>query len=145
MARAKWSIPRVLIHPVAVLIGDVIVGPGCYVGPGASLRGDFGRLIQEPGSKHPGHCLMHGFPGKDCVTETDGLVGHGATLHGCRLGRNALVGMNAVIMDGAAVGEESRVAARMPNDCCRRSRPARHARGRRTRAGLSMHSASSFS
>lgn len=103
--------PGAFVHPAAVLIGDVIVGPGCYVGPGASLRGDFGRLILEPGSNIQDNCVMHGFPGKDCVIETDGHVGHGAILHGCRVGRNALVGMNAVIMDGAVIGEESIVAA----------------------------------
>lgn len=103
--------PSAFAHPAAVLIGDVIVGPGCYVGPRASLRGDVGRLILEPGSNIHDNCIMHGFPGQDCVIETDGHVGHGALLHGCRIGRNALVGMNAVIMDGAVVGEESIVAA----------------------------------
>jgi phenylacetic acid degradation protein len=103
--------PDAFVHPAAVLIGDVIVGPGCYVGPGASLRGDFGRLILEVGSNIQDNCVMHGFPGKDCVIETAGHVGHGAILHGCRIGRNALVGMNAVVMDGAVVGEDSIVAA----------------------------------
>jgi phenylacetic acid degradation protein len=103
--------PGAFVHPAAVLIGDVIVGPGCYVGPGASLRGDFGRLVLEAGSNIQDNCVMHGFPGKDCVIETDGQVGHGAILHGCRVGRNALVGMNAVIMDGAVIGEGSIVAA----------------------------------
>jgi phenylacetic acid degradation protein len=103
--------PSAFVHPAAVLIGDVIVGPGCYVGPGASLRGDFGRLLLEPGSNVQDNCVMHGFPGKDCVIGADGHVGHGAILHGCRIGRNALVGMNAVIMDGAVIGEESIVAA----------------------------------
>jgi phenylacetic acid degradation protein len=103
--------PGAFVHPAAVLIGDVIVGPGCYVGPGASLRGDFGRLMLEPGSNIQDNCVMHGFPGKDCVIETDGHVGHGAILHGCRIGRNALVGMNAVIMDGAVIGANSIVAA----------------------------------
>ena len=103
--------PGAFVHPAAVLIGDVIVGAGCYVGPGASLRGDFGRLILEPGSNIQDNCVMHGFPGKDCVVETDGHVGHGAILHGCRVGRNALVGMNAVVMDGAVIGEDSIVAA----------------------------------
>ena len=42
--------PEAFVHPTAVLIGDVIIGPGCYVGPCASLRGDFGRLILERGA-----------------------------------------------------------------------------------------------
>ena len=103
--------PTAYVHPSAVLIGDVIVGPGCYVGPCASLRGDFGRLILERGANLQDTCVMHGFPGTDTVVEEDGHIGHGAVLHGCRIGRNALVGMNAVIMDNAVVGESSIVAA----------------------------------
>jgi len=103
--------PTAYVHPSAVLIGDVIVGPGCYVGPCASLRGDFGRLILEAGANLQDTCVMHGFPGTDTVVEENGHVGHGAVLHGCRVGRNALVGMNAVIMDNAMIGEASIVAA----------------------------------
>lgn len=103
--------PSAFVHPTAVLIGDVIVGPGCYVGPCASLRGDFGRLILERGANVQDTCVMHGFPGTDTVVGEDGHIGHGAVLHGCRIGRNALVGMNAVIMDNAVIGEECIVAA----------------------------------
>ena len=103
--------PSAYVHPSAVLIGDVIVGAGCYVGPCASLRGDFGRLILEQGVNVQDTCVMHGFPGTDTVIEQDGHIGHGAVLHGCHIGRNALVGMNAVIMDNAVLGESSMVAA----------------------------------
>ncbi len=99
------------VHPTAVLIGDVIVGAGCYVGPNASLRGDFGRIILEQGSNLQDTCVMHSFPDLDTVVERDGHIGHGAVLHGCRIGRNVMVGMNAVIMDGAEIGESSIVAA----------------------------------
>jgi phenylacetic acid degradation protein len=103
--------PTAFVHPTAVLIGDVIVGPDCYVGPGASLRGDFGRLVMEAGSNLQDNCVMHGFPGTDTVIEVDGHIGHGAVVHGARIGRNALVGMNAVVMDNAVVGESAMVAA----------------------------------
>ena len=103
--------PTAYVHPTAVLIGDVIIGPGCYVGPLACLRGDFGRLIMEQGSNLQDTCVVHGFPGSDTVIEVDGHVGHGAVIHGARIGRNALVGMNSVIMDGAVIGEASIVAA----------------------------------
>jgi phenylacetic acid degradation protein len=103
--------PTAFVHPTAVLIGDVIVGPDCYVGPCASLRGDFGRLILERGANLQDTCVMHGFPGTDTVVEEDGHVGHGAVLHGCRVGKNALIGMNAVIMDNAVIGESSIIAA----------------------------------
>lgn len=103
--------PSAYVHPSAVLIGDVIVGPRCYIGPCASLRGDFGRLVLEEGANLQDTCVMHGFPGTDTVVGVDGHIGHGAVLHGCRIGRNAMVGMNAVVMDGAEIGEAAIVAA----------------------------------
>jgi phenylacetic acid degradation protein len=103
--------PTAFVHPDAVLIGDVIVGAGVYVGPGASLRGDFGRLVLERGVNFQDCCVMHGTPGTDTVVEEDGHIGHAAVLHGCRIKRNALVGINSVILDGAVVGEDAFVAA----------------------------------
>ncbi|MHB9326953.1 carnitine operon protein CaiE [Phytobacter ursingii] len=103
--------PEAYIHPSAVLIGDVIVGAGVYVGPHASLRGDYGRLILEPGSNLQDGCIMHGYCDTDTIVCENGHIGHGAILHGCVIGRDALVGMNSVIMDGAIIGEESIVAA----------------------------------
>jgi phenylacetic acid degradation protein len=103
--------PSAYVHPAAVLIGDVWVGPGVYVGPCASLRGDFGRLVLEAGSNVQDNCTLHGFPGADTVVEADGHIGHGAVLHGCTVRRGALVGMNAVVMDEAEVGEHAIVAA----------------------------------
>ncbi|MFT4887973.1 MAG: phenylacetic acid degradation protein [Candidatus Azotimanducaceae bacterium] len=103
--------PTAFIHPTAVLIGDVSVGDNCYVGPNAVSRGDFGRIIMEAGSKLQDTCVVHSFPEKDYVIEADGHIGHGAVLHGCRIGRNSLIGMNAVIMDEAIIGPEPIVAA----------------------------------
>lgn len=103
--------PAAFVHPEAVVIGDVLIGPACYVGPGAVLRGDFGRIVMEAGSNLQETCVVHAFPGRDVVIAEAGHIGHGAVLHGCRIGRNALVGMNAVVMDEAEVGEHSIVAA----------------------------------
>lgn len=103
--------PTAYVHPTAVLIGDAVVGENCYVGPGASMRGDFGRVIMRKGANLQDNCIMHAFPGMDCVIEEDGHIGHGAVLHGCTVGRNALVGMNSVVMDGAVLAESSMVAA----------------------------------
>ena len=103
--------PSSFVHPSAVLIGDVIIGENCYVGPTACLRGDFGRIILEDGANVQDSCVMHGFPGTDTVVEQDGHIGHGAVLHGCRVRKGALVGMNSVINDNADVGEKAIVAA----------------------------------
>lgn len=103
--------PTAFVHPTAVLIGDVIVGPGVYIGPLASLRGDFGRIELRENSNVQDNCVIHGVNENDTVVDIDGHIGHSAVLHGCTIGRNAMVGMNAVVMDQAAVGENSIVAA----------------------------------
>lgn len=103
--------PSAYVHPTAVLIGDVVIGANCYVGPNASLRGDFGRIILHQGANVQDNCVMHGFPLQDTVVEENGHIGHGAVLHSCVVRRDALVGMNAVVMDEAEVGERAIVAA----------------------------------
>jgi phenylacetic acid degradation protein len=103
--------PGAYVHPSAVLIGDVIVGPGCYVGPCASLRADFGRIVLHTGSNVQDSCVVHGFPFADTVVEENGHIGHGAVLHACVVRRGALVGINAVVMDEAEIGEQAIVAA----------------------------------
>jgi phenylacetic acid degradation protein len=119
MSVRVWSIngvtpvvdPTAFVHPSAVLIGDVLVGAGCYIGPAACLRGDFGRIEVRAGANVQDCCVMHGFPSTDTVIEEDGHIGHGAILHGCVVRRNALVGMNAVVNDNAVIGESAIVAA----------------------------------
>jgi phenylacetic acid degradation protein len=103
--------PTSFVHPTAVLIGDVIIGPGCYIGPCAALRGDMGRITIEEGSNVQDNCVLHTFPGADMRLAPLSHVGHGAILHGCNLARNVLIGMNSVVMDGVEVGEDSFVGA----------------------------------
>jgi phenylacetic acid degradation protein len=103
--------PDAYVHPSAVLIGDVHVGAGVYIGPSASLRGDFGRIVIEAGANIQDCCVVHGFPESDTVIEQDGHIGHGAVIHSARVCRNAMVGMNAVVNDNAVIGESAFVAA----------------------------------
>jgi phenylacetic acid degradation protein len=103
--------PSSFVHPQATLIGDVIIGPRCYIGPGAVLRGDMGRIVVGAGSNVQDNCVLHTFPAKEVRLEEDSHIGHGAVLHGCTVQRAALVGINAVVMDDAIVGEQSLVGA----------------------------------
>jgi len=103
--------PTSFVHPMATLIGDVIVGPRCYVGPGAALRGDFGRIVVGAGSNVQDNCVLHSFPAKQVTLEENSHIGHAAVLHGCIVRRGALVGINAIVMDDAIVGEQSLVGA----------------------------------
>lgn len=103
--------PDAYVHPTAVLIGDVIIEAGVYVGPGASLRGDFGRLILKKGANLQDNCIMHGYVDFDTVVEENGHIGHGAILHSCVIKQNALIGMNSVILDGAVIAQNCLVGA----------------------------------
>ena len=103
--------PSAYVHPEAVVIGDVLIGPNCYIAPFAALRVDFGRIVLESGVNIQDSCVLHGFPETDTLIEEDGHIGHAAVLHGCIIKRNALIGMNAVVMDNAVIGENSIVAA----------------------------------
>ena len=91
------------VHPSASIIGDVIVGAGCYIGPGASLRGDFGAIRVGEDSNVQDNCTLH--------VGTGTLVPPGALFLAPRLERNALIGMNAIVMDDAIVGGSAIVAA----------------------------------
>ena len=99
------------VHPQASIIGNVIIGKEVYVGPGAAIRGDWGRIEVGNGANIQENCVVHMFPGVTVVLEEMAHIGHGAIIHGARIGRNALIGMNAVIMDKAEVGAESIVGA----------------------------------
>jgi phenylacetic acid degradation protein len=103
--------PSAFVHPQASLIGDVVVGPDCYIGPFASLRGDFGRIQLEAGANVQDSATLHCFPGRVMLVERDGHIGHGAVLHGAHIGVGVLVGINAVVMDGVEVGEYAFIGA----------------------------------
>ncbi len=103
--------PSAYVHPGATLIGDVIIGPGCFVAAGAVLRGDFGRIVMERESNLQDNCTVHSLPDFDCVIAEHGHIGHGAVVHGARIGRGVLVGMNSVVMDRAVIGEYTMIAA----------------------------------
>lgn len=99
------------VHPQAVVTGNVIIGKDVYIGPGAAIRGDWGEIIIEDGCNVQENCTIHMFPGTTVLLKASAHVGHGAIIHGATLGRNCLIGMNAVIMDDAEIGDESIVGA----------------------------------
>lgn len=99
------------VHPQAAVTGNVIIGPDCYIGPGAALRGDWGQIVLEAGCNVQENCTVHMFPGVTVLLREGAHIGHGAVIHGATIGRNCLVGMNAVIMDNVDLGDESIVGA----------------------------------
>jgi phenylacetic acid degradation protein/carnitine operon protein CaiE len=99
------------IHPLAAVTGNVIIGKNCYIGPGAALRGDWGQIILEDGCNVQENCTIHMFPGITVLLKEGAHIGHGAVIHGATIGKNCLVGMNAVIMDNVILEDECIVGA----------------------------------
>ena len=99
------------VHPMATVTGDVSIGKDVYVGPGAAIRGDWGKIIIEDGCNIQENCTIHMFPGVTVLLKSGAHIGHGAIIHGATIGKNCLVGMNAVIMDNVKLGDECIVGA----------------------------------
>ena len=103
--------PSSFIHPQACITGNVIIGKDVYIGPGAALRGDWGKIIIEDGCNIQENCTVHMFPGITTILKQAAHIGHGAVIHGATIGKNCLIGMNSVIMDNVVLGDECIVGA----------------------------------
>ena len=99
------------IHPTASVIGDVHIGENVYVGPGAAIRGDWGKIVIEDGCNIQENCIIHMFPGITVTLKKGAHIGHGAVLHGVTIGENCLIGMNSVLMDEVVLEKECIVGA----------------------------------
>jgi carbonic anhydrase/acetyltransferase-like protein (isoleucine patch superfamily) len=99
------------VHPQAVVTGNVVIGKDVYIAPGAAIRGDWGKIVIKDSCNVQENCTIHMFPGVTVVLEERAHIGHGAVIHGSHIGRNCLVGMNAIVMDRVELGSESIVGA----------------------------------
>jgi phenylacetic acid degradation protein len=104
--------PEAFVHPLAVLIGDVRIDAGCYIGAGAVLRGDIGFIRVGRGANVQENCVLHTFPGTGAVLHPDTHIGHGSILHGCEICSNVLIGMGSVIGDGVKIQSNCLIGAR---------------------------------
>lgn len=105
--------PRVgsgcFIASSAEIIGDVEIGKECYVGPGAKIVADYGKIRIGAGTNIEENVVIHSRPIEECVIGECVTIGHTAILHGCVIGNYAVIGMGAVVTDNASVGEWSAV------------------------------------
>ncbi|MCE2713427.1 MAG: transferase hexapeptide repeat family protein [Cryomorphaceae bacterium] len=99
------------VHPQACVTGNVFIGENVYIGPGAAIRGDWGKIIIEDGCNVQENCTIHMFPGTTVLLKKSAHIGHGAIIHGGTIGENSLIGMNSVIMDEVIIGKECIVGA----------------------------------
>ena len=95
------------VHPTAVIIGDVVIGDRCWIGPNVSIRADSNRIRVADGSNIQDNCVIHG----NTTLGPFSHIGHSATLHGATLGEHVLVAINAVVLDGAQIGDWCTIAA----------------------------------
>jgi len=99
------------VAPDAVAIGKVTLGRGVGVWFGAVLRGDNEPIAIGDGTNIQEHTIIHTDPGKPVTVGSGCTVGHRATLHGCTIGDNTLVGMGATILNGAVIGNDCLIGA----------------------------------
>ena len=95
----------------ATLVGKVSVGPGASVWYGAVLRADLAAIQVGAGSNIQDNCVLHLDEGMPCLVGEGVTVGHGAILHGCTIEDNCLIGMGAILLNGAVIGRDSMVGA----------------------------------
>ncbi len=88
----------------AEVIGAVKIGKQCYVGPGAKLRGDYGRIEIGNRTSIEENCVVHARPNETCRIGDMVTVGHGSILHNCTVRDYAVIGMGAIVSDYADVG-----------------------------------------
>jgi carbonic anhydrase/acetyltransferase-like protein (isoleucine patch superfamily) len=88
----------------AEVIGDVTIGEQCYVGPGAKLRGDYGKIKIGNKTSVEENCVVHARPNEICRVGNMVTVGHGSILHNCTVKDYAVIGMGAIVSDYAVVG-----------------------------------------
>jgi carbonic anhydrase/acetyltransferase-like protein (isoleucine patch superfamily) len=103
--------PGVFIAPTAVLIGDVEIGEGASVWYGAVLRGDQGRIVIGRGSNVQDNATLHVPENGVTLLKENVTIGHGAVLEGCLIESGAMIGMNAVVLHNATIGEQAMLAA----------------------------------
>ncbi|MGD8451583.1 MAG: gamma carbonic anhydrase family protein [Phycisphaerae bacterium] len=121
------------VHPSADVLGDVQIGPGCWIGPGARIRGDYGRIVIGAYSSVEDNCVIHARPGEQTTLGEWVTVGHGAIIHNASVSDYALVGMGSIVSDWAVVGRWAvvgegavvRQRQEIPPDCIAVGTPAR--------------------
>jgi carbonic anhydrase/acetyltransferase-like protein (isoleucine patch superfamily) len=105
------SIQDYYVAPGTIVSGDVLLGPGVNIWYGSVLRGDLARITLGPRVNIQDGCVVHTDYNVPQDIEEGVVAGHGAVLHGRRIGRDTLVGIGARLLSGCEVGEECLIAA----------------------------------
>ena len=103
--------PGAFSAETAVLVGDVTVGADSSVWYGAVLRGDCSSITVGRGSNVQDNAVLHTETGRPLTIGDKVTVGHGAVVHCASVGSNTLIGMGAILLDGAVVGDHCIIGA----------------------------------
>ena len=103
---------NVYIAKGAVVLGDVTLGDNSSVWYHAVLRGDINRIVIGEGCNIQDNAVLHLADDFPCVLGKFVTVGHSAIVHACEIGDECLIGMGAIVLDGAVIGEQSLVGAK---------------------------------
>ena len=103
---------NVFIAKNATVIGDVTLGAHASVWYGAVLRGDINRIVVGHHSNVQDNAVLHLADDFPCLLGNWVTVGHSAIVHACKVGDEVLVGMGAVVLDGAVIGKQSLIGAK---------------------------------
>jgi carbonic anhydrase/acetyltransferase-like protein (isoleucine patch superfamily) len=97
--------PGTYVPESADVIGDVVIGRACFVGVGARIRGDYGRIRIGARTSIQENVVIHARDGGETVVGDDVQLGHGCILHNTTVGHNAVIGLGAILTDFSVVGE----------------------------------------
>jgi len=100
--------PTAFVSETAYIVGEVTIGENASIWPGAVIRGDFGSISIGKNTAIEDNCIVHSW---DCIIGDNVLVGHGAVIHCKSIGNGSMVGINAVVLQGAEIGEKCFIAA----------------------------------
>lgn len=93
------------VSPSADIVGDVVTGRDCYIGPGAKIKGDYGSVQIGNRTSIQENCILHARPGEILTVGNEVTAGHGCILHNCTIRDGAVIGMGAIVSDYAVIGE----------------------------------------
>ncbi|RJG06516.1 gamma carbonic anhydrase family protein [Noviherbaspirillum cavernae] len=103
--------PSAYVFDDAIIIGDVLIEKNVSIWPGVTIRGDKEKIVIREGANIQEHSVLHADPGYPLVIERNATIGHGVVLHGCTVGAHTVVGIGAILLNGAQVGDDCMITA----------------------------------
>jgi carbonic anhydrase/acetyltransferase-like protein (isoleucine patch superfamily) len=111
LSRTPSVAPDAFVAPGAFLSGSVSIGSRASIWPAASLRGDIAQITIGEQSNVQDNAVVHVGTNQGAVVGRRVTIGHSAIIHACTIGDESLIGMGAIILDGAVIGERSLIGA----------------------------------